>query len=145
MTSPTKNSNPKLPKFLNQNYKTFRIFRGFEQLTSSIAWQAVAELVGDNWWKKRAHAGLKICSRALNQGASELVYCTMWFHLALCVIVIFQWGMMMDDVTKCHSTVTHRDIWLGRKRYTYAIQGTIGAAGCSNFVWGKLHRLSCYN
>jgi len=35
VTSPTKCSNPKLPVFLNRNYKTFRIFR--EGLNCSLA------------------------------------------------------------------------------------------------------------
>jgi len=41
MTSPTKNSNAKLHNFFNQNYKTFCIFRGFGQLSSSFAWRVV--------------------------------------------------------------------------------------------------------
>jgi len=36
MTSPTKNPNPKLTILLNSKHKTLRVFRGFEQLSSSI-------------------------------------------------------------------------------------------------------------
>jgi len=40
MTSSTKN--PKLKAFLLiLNYKTFRVFKGFEELSSSIGWQVV--------------------------------------------------------------------------------------------------------
>jgi len=43
VTSPTKTQHPKLPNiFKNLNYKTFRIRRGFEQLSSSIGRQVVA-------------------------------------------------------------------------------------------------------
>jgi len=38
MTSSTTNKYPKFPFFKNQNYKSFCIFRGFEQLFSLIAW-----------------------------------------------------------------------------------------------------------
>ena len=40
---PQKISKPKFPNFLNRNYKTFRNFRGFEQLSSSIRCQVMAE------------------------------------------------------------------------------------------------------
>jgi len=39
----TKNSNPKHPNFFNRSYKTFRVFRGFEQLSSSICCRVMAE------------------------------------------------------------------------------------------------------
>jgi len=44
MTSPTKNSKQHLSNFLfNRNYKTCRILRGFEQLSSSIGWRKVLQ------------------------------------------------------------------------------------------------------
>jgi len=39
---PQKNSNPKLPNFFDRTYKSFRIFRVFEQLSSSIGWRGIA-------------------------------------------------------------------------------------------------------
>jgi len=41
MTSPTKKRNPKLSNFFNANYKTCRIFWGFEKLSSTIGWRIV--------------------------------------------------------------------------------------------------------
>jgi len=45
--STTKNPNPKLTFFFVLNYKTCQVFRGFEQLSSSISWQAMA--FGQKW------------------------------------------------------------------------------------------------
>jgi len=42
MTSSTKTRKPKLKTFFISSYKTLRIFRGFEQLSSSIGWRVVA-------------------------------------------------------------------------------------------------------
>jgi len=45
MTSSTKNPKPKTKKFFFiLNYKTFSVFREFEQLSSSIAWRVAAGL-----------------------------------------------------------------------------------------------------
>jgi len=41
MTSATKKQNPKLTKVFDLIYQTCRILRGFEQLTSSIAWRVM--------------------------------------------------------------------------------------------------------
>ena len=44
-----KNSNPKFPNlFFSRNYKSFRIFRGFEHFPSSIDWRVMAERVQDD-------------------------------------------------------------------------------------------------
>jgi len=40
---PQKSSNPKLSNFFNRSYKTYCIFRGFEQLSSSIGWRIEGE------------------------------------------------------------------------------------------------------
>jgi len=40
--SPAKDRNLKLPIFFNWNWRTFQVFRGFEQLSSSISWWVMA-------------------------------------------------------------------------------------------------------
>jgi len=41
MMSPTKKTKPFSNFWKNMNYKTFCIFRGFEQLSNSIGWQVM--------------------------------------------------------------------------------------------------------
>ena len=56
MTSPTKRQNPNISNFWkNMNYKNFRIFRGFEQLSYSIGWQVIfVQSLAKKWctWDK---------------------------------------------------------------------------------------------
>ena len=60
MTLPTKNLNPKLPNFCNRKFKSSCIFRGFEQLSSSIGWRVMAEYVGPILRKNFGVRGLNV-------------------------------------------------------------------------------------
>ena len=63
MRLPTKKTNPKLSNFLYLNCNASGIFKGFEQLSSSIGWGVMVMQIST---RKVAHAGLKASRRSFN-------------------------------------------------------------------------------
>jgi len=60
--STTKNSSQKLPNFFNRNYKHFRIFRRFENLSNLIGGRVMTQQNLPKCWQPRDLKGWKLAA-----------------------------------------------------------------------------------
>jgi len=90
MTSPTKKTKPNLSTFWkNMNYKTSRIFKGFEQLSNSISWRVM--IVQSS--AKMVNVGLKGLSNIRDSPDKTTCLCHIYMVVILRACFFFRWNI----------------------------------------------------